>query len=74
MKEIRYDYSKLLGRLAERGLKQYDLAKELGITSYSVYKKLNSKSEFKQQEILHLINFLNIEPADISKFFFKEKV
>ena len=71
-----YDYSKLRGRVIEKlgSLKNY--AKGLGISETTLFKKLNNKVPFNQDEILIAMNkdVLDIEPQDICKYFFTKKV
>lgn len=46
-----YNYSKLLGRIKEKGFTLEALAKKIGLNVSTLSKKLNNKSEFHQDEI-----------------------
>lgn len=46
----------------------------LGITYYSLHKKLKSDVSFTQKEILKIVNLLHIDINDIPAYFFTEKV
>lgn len=71
-----YDYSKLRGRVIEKlgSLKNY--AKELGISETTLFKKLNNKVPFNQDEIFDSIRILDLDVAngDIQSHFFTQKV
>lgn len=66
-----YDYSKLLGRLREKGFTQSDLAQKIGLSECSLSKKLKGKSEFKQSEMRDIMNLINIELNEVANYFFK---
>lgn len=68
--KIKYNYSKLLGRLAEYGLNRDKFADEIGIKRTSLYKRLESKVEFKQSEIQRAILVLELTNSDIPEYFF----
>lgn len=71
-----YDYSKLRGRVIEKlgSLKNY--AKELGISETTLFKKLNNKVPFNQDEIFDSIRILDLDVVngDIQSHFFTQKV
>ena len=71
-----YDYSKLRGRITEKLGNSKTLAEKLGISSTALYNKLSNKVPFTQDEILIAMrtDVLDIEPDEIVKYFFKEKV
>ncbi|HWQ98894.1 MAG TPA: helix-turn-helix transcriptional regulator [Clostridia bacterium] len=57
--------SKLLGLIAEKGLSQKALAKELGINEATFYRKMK-RGVFDSDEIYALIQILSIEnPSEI---------
>ena len=66
-----FDYSKLLGRIKEKGFTQMALAKLIGITAGSMSEKLNNLAHFKQREITAMCNVLDIPNAEIGAYFFK---
>ena len=69
-----FDYSKLLGKIKEKGLTQETLAKEIGITPGSMSEKLNNKANFKQKEIFWICHILCIAIDEIGVYFFAQKV
>ena len=69
-----FDYSKLLGRLKEKGLTQDKFAELLGMSGTTLSKKLNGKSEWTQAEINKACEILEINPEEIPVYFFKVKV
>lgn len=69
-----YDYSKLLGRMRERGFTQEKLAKTLGISETSVNLTLNNKRSFRQDEISKTADALGIKPKSIEEYFFAHKL
>ena len=68
------DYSSLKERMREKSINQKQLAKLMGITEGQLSKKFSGEYVFKQTEILHICEILDILPIDISKYFFTEKV
>lgn len=68
------DYSKLLGRLKERGLRQKDLAHHLGTSESTISQKLLCRYPFTQKEIRMTVDFLEIADEEIKAYFFTEKV
>lgn len=69
-----YDYSKLLGRLREKGLTQAEAAKALGISESSLNLTLNSKRPFRQSEILGLCDLLSLSSENIGSYFFSRRL
>ena len=69
-----FDYSKLLGRMKEKGITQEKLAEMIGVSGVTISKKLNGKSEWTQVEINKVCEILEIDPADIPVYFFTPKV
>ena len=66
----KYDYSKLLGRMRERGETQDSMAAKIKISACSMNQKLNNKSDFKQSEIYNISGILGIPLADVQEYFF----
>lgn len=55
----------------ESGLKKSYIAKAIGITAYSLAKKIRNENEFKASEINGLCNLLKIDSAeDKERIFF----
>ena len=50
--------------IANSGYKKSYIAKSIGITRYSLMKKIRNENEFKASEINGLCNLLNINSAD----------
>lgn len=71
---MRYNYSKLLGRIVEKGFTKESFAKQLSMNRTTLFKKLNSDSEFTQCEIMKAIDVLDINPFYISIYFFTPDV
>lgn len=58
-------------------IKKYNkktFAKAIGISYYSLYKKLNNIVPFNQTEIIKIVEKLKINHNEISEYFFTEKV
>lgn len=68
--KIKYDYSKLLGKIKEEYGTQEKFAKALGIGRVSLSQRLNSKLEFSQEEIKKAIKLLHLDALDIPGYFF----
>lgn len=69
-----FDYSKLNGKLKEKGLTQDDLASIIGRTTSTVNLKLNGKANFTVEEMDKIIVALSIAKRDIGEYFFTKKV
>lgn len=69
-----YNYRKLLGRIVEIFGTQYRFAEEMGISEHSLSVKLNNKRAFRQEEITKACTLLNIEPSEVSDYFFTLEV
>lgn len=63
-----FDHSKLLGRMREKNITQYETAQKIGITDTSLRNKLKGRTGFTQGEIFALAMLLDID--DIGAFFF----
>lgn len=68
------DYSKLLGRIREKGMTQAELAQKIGMSAATLNKKLRGHTEFMQSEISSVCDALGIDDRDISTYFFVPKV
>ena len=69
-----YDYSKLLGRIKEKGFTQESLAKHIEITPGVMSNKLNNQTPFKQREMFEICEALDISINEIGEYFFTLKV
>ncbi len=71
---MRYDYRKLNGKIVEVCGTQAVFAKKIGLSERSVSLKLNNKVAFKQDEIQASLAALQLEPSDVSTYFFTPEV
>ena len=69
-----FDYSKLLGRIKEKGMTQKSLSEAIGIATNSMSFKLTNQAYFKQQEIRRICEILEIEDGEVGLYFFTQKV
>lgn len=69
-----FDYSKLKGKIKEKGLTQEELANKIEIDKSTLSLKINNQSVFTQEEIFKIINILEIAPEEIEEYFFTIKV
>ena len=71
---IEFDYSKLIGKIKENFNNRKDFAKLIPLSLNSLSKKLNNKVPFTSLEIYNMVQVLNIEPSEISIYFYTAKV
>jgi transcriptional regulator with XRE-family HTH domain len=67
---MKYNYSKLLGRMKERAITQEQLAKEIDKDKSTVNAKLNGKNAFTTKEIDDICKVLDISNIEIGDYFF----
>ena len=67
---MKFNYSKLLGRMKECGFTQEQLAKAIGINKATLSGKLNNRYSFAQEEILDICKLLNIPQCEIGDYFY----
>lgn len=67
---MKYNYSKLLGRIKECGLTQELLAKAIGKNISTVSSKFNGRYAFTQKEIDEICKVLDISNYEIGDYFF----
>ena len=65
-----YNYSKLLGRMREKGITQEDVAEKMGKNAATFSRKLNNLNYFTQSEISSLCCILEIPDSEIGNYFF----
>lgn len=70
MEKIKFDYSKLKGRITEKVGTQKAFAELLGITEGTLTSKLLGYTYFSQDEIIKAVSILAIEEENVSKYFF----
>jgi DNA-binding XRE family transcriptional regulator len=68
--QMKFDYSKLLGRMREMGYTQEKLAKAIGINESTLHCKLSNKSYFNGREIDAICAVLNIPNSEIGIYFY----
>lgn len=67
---MKFNYSKLLGRMRECGFTQAQLAMAIGINKATLSAKLNNRFSFSQEEILAICKLLNISVCEIGDYFY----
>jgi DNA-binding XRE family transcriptional regulator len=67
---MKYNHSKLLGRIRECALTQSELAKRIGINKSTLNAKLNNQFYFNTKEILAIGEALNIPMNELGDYFF----
>ena len=65
-----FDYSKLLGKIAECKLNQTLLSKAIGKDKSTVNAKLNGKGSFNSVEIVKICETVDIPKEKIPEYFF----
>lgn len=71
---MKFNYSKLLGRIKECGFTQKTLAKAIGINKATLSAKLNNKNAFKVSELAVICKLLDIAKNEVGEYFFAEIV
>ena len=64
------DYSMLRGKIKEKLKNEYVLAKKMRCSRATISKKLNSETDFTQDEIEKLCHILDIDRKVIPSYFF----
>ena len=67
---MRFDYSKLLGRMRERGFTQETLAKAIGINESTLNSKLKNRTFFNARDIDRISEVLDIPNSEIGTYFY----
>lgn len=68
--KVKFNHSKLLGRIRECGFTQEQLAKAIGISKTTLSAKLNNQYYFTAEEMYAICGVLNIEISEIGEYFF----
>ena len=71
---MKFDYSKLLGRIKERGYTQESLSLAVGMAVSTMSLKLNNRAFFSQKEIRNICELLGILIHQIGEYFFTPEV
>jgi len=69
-----FNYSKLRGRLAEKGITHKSFASAIGITPVAFSNKIRSGRGFKPELIVTACKILDISDEEIAPYFFCPKV
>ena len=69
-RNVTYNYSALQDLMNNHSLTISVLAQKISISPKSLTKKLNSQSEFTQDEIRKIVSLLRIPPEKITLYFF----
>lgn len=69
-----YEYSALSGLIVEKCGSRKNFASKMGLSEATISKKLTNKVAFDQDDIEKAKAILEIETADIGRYFFTEKV
>lgn len=67
---MKYDHSKLRGRIIEKYGTVRAICKELETTETAMSNKLNNRHAFRVNDIERLINLLYIDRSKIGEYFF----
>ena len=71
---MKFNYSKLRGRIREMGITQEQIAVKIGAGEATLSKKLNNKCHFYQPEIAKICDILNIADEEVGLYFFTPEV
>lgn len=67
---MKFNYSKLLGKMREMGYTQEKLATAIGISESTMNTKLNNKAYFTSKEICGICGILAIPITEIGVYFY----
>ena len=70
----KFDYSKLLGRIKEKGLTLAEFAKMIGMSPTTFSLVLSNETFLRQPTIIRACNVLGIDRKEIPIYFFALKV
>lgn len=68
---MKFNYSKLLGRMREFGYTQERLAQAIGLSKGALSAKLNNQFYFTAGDMYAICEVLNIPICEIGKYFFE---
>lgn len=72
-KEVRttqYEYRKLIGRIIEKYGTRRKFAEAVGISENSMSLKLNGKTDFSRDDMVHWGQLLDIDVSEFGEYFF----
>lgn len=67
---MKFNHSKLLGRIKECGYTQKSLADAINMSNGTMSQKINNVSNFNAEEMDKIAKVLDISPCDIGVYFF----
>lgn len=67
------DYTLLRGRIRDHGMSQKEVAEKIGVSEGQFCQKMSGNFAFRQDEINRICTLLDIESAEIGRFFFCAK-
>ena len=67
---MKFNHSKLLGRIREQGFTQEQLAKAIGMSKATLSAKLNNQFYFTSKEMYNICAVLDIHISEINEYFF----
>ena len=67
---MKFNYSRLLGRIREKGFTHADVAKHIGIVPSTFSLKLKCETVFNAYEIMAICKLLDIPAEEIGIYFF----
>lgn len=67
------DYSKLLGRIKEKGYTQKSISELISVSESHFCRKLSGEFSFRQSEIQRVCEILDIPAREIGDYFFCAK-
>lgn len=65
-----YDYSKLKGKLREKGLTYKTFGEKIGISETSVSERMNNNAQFTQEEMEKTMMILTEPLSRVDEYFF----
>ena len=68
---MKFNHSKLLGRIKECGYTQKSLADAIKMNNGTLSLKINNGSFFNSEEMIKIARVLDISPCDFGEYFFK---
>ncbi len=69
---MKFNHSKLLGRIKECGYTQKSLAEAINMSNGTMSQKINNVSNFNAEEMNKIAKVLDISPCDIGVYFFSK--
>lgn len=69
---MKFNHSKLLGRIKECGYTQKSLADAIKMSNGTLSQKINNGSCFNAKEMDKIAEVLDISPCEIGEYFFKK--